>query len=77
MVRKLLVKYHDDKEMLQKQINAMAYNFNPHLAQCVRAKHIASYTSEEKQWASIDKILHPEVGLINLISMTTIPYIVI
>lgn len=63
IVRKLLTKYHDDKEFMKRAISAVAYSFDPHLAERVRAKHPSSYSKEEKEWASVDRILHPEVLL--------------
>jgi hypothetical protein len=60
IIRKLLTKYHDDKEALQKSIAAVAYSFDPHLAERTRAKNPASYTIEEQNWASVDRVLHPE-----------------
>ncbi len=61
VVRKLLTKFHDDAEHLKKAIAAMAYSFDPHLAERVRGKHPRSYSKEEKEWASVDRRLHPEV----------------
>ncbi len=62
VVRKLLTKYHDDSEHLKKSIAAMAYSFDPHLAERVRGKHPRSYNKEEREWSSVDRILHPEVS---------------
>jgi hypothetical protein len=61
VIRKLLTKYHDDKEALQKSIAAVAYSFDPHLAERTRAKNPKSYTVEERNWSSVDRVLHPEV----------------
>jgi hypothetical protein len=60
-VRKLITKYHDDKEHMKKAISAVAYSFDPHLAERVRAKHARAYSKEEKNWSIIDRKLHPEV----------------
>ncbi|RYH22833.1 hypothetical protein EON65_18680 [archaeon] len=60
-VRKLLTKYHDDVEYMKKALSAVAYNFDPHLAERVRSKHPKSYSKEEREWASVDRVLHPEV----------------
>jgi len=60
-VRKLLTKYHDDVDYLKKKLFAAAYNFDPHLAERVRAKNPREYSIEEKQWESVDRILHAEV----------------
>ena len=38
-----------------------AYGFDPHLAERVRAKHFNTFSKEEKEWASIDIVLHPEI----------------
>ena len=38
-----------------------AYGFDPHIAERVRAKHFQTFTKEEREWASIDLILHPEI----------------
>ena len=58
IIRKLLTKYHDDREALQKSIAAVAYAFDPHLAEP------KSYTSEEKNWSAVDRVLHPEVRIL-------------
>lgn len=63
VVRKLLTKYHDDSEILKKAISALAYSFDPHLAERTRAKNPLSYSKEEAEWAAIDRVLHPEVSL--------------
>ena len=61
IVRKLVTKYHDDKEFLRKSIQALAYSFDPHLAERTRAKNPDMYTPEERDWSSVDRVLHPEV----------------
>ncbi len=61
IVRKLLTKYHDDKAMLQKSIAAVGYSFDPHLAERTRAKNPKGYSPEESAWATVDRVLHPEV----------------
>lgn len=61
LVRKLLTKYHDDKEHMKKAISAVAYSFDPHLAERTRSKHPKQHSKEDKEWISVDKILHPEV----------------
>eukprot|EP01040_Poterioochromonas_malhamensis_P013046 gene13046-14311_t len=60
-IRKLLTKYHDDIETMKKAISAVGLSFDPHLAEKIRAKHPRSYTKEEKEWSTIDRILHPEI----------------
>jgi hypothetical protein len=62
IVRKLLTKYHDDHEKLKRAIASVNLAFDPHLAESVRAKHIKSYTKEEQDWSTIDRILHPDVS---------------
>lgn len=61
IIRKLLTKYHDDRDALQKAISAVAYSFDPHLAERTRGKNPKSYTQEEQRWSTVDRILHPEV----------------
>ncbi|KAJ1441114.1 hypothetical protein B484DRAFT_122439 [Ochromonadaceae sp. CCMP2298] len=60
-VRKLLTKFHDDADALRKSLAAMAYSFDPHVAERIRSKNPKSYNKEQKHWASIDRILHPEI----------------
>ncbi len=61
VVRKLMVKYHDDPSVLKRSFAAAAYGFDPHRAERTRAKMPSAYTQEERDWASVDRILHPEV----------------
>lgn len=60
-VRKLLTKIHDDPEVIKKQFTAAGYGFDPHRAERTRAKNSNAYSREQAEWASIDKLLHPEV----------------
>lgn len=60
-VRKLFTKFHDDPEIIKKAFAVAAYGFDPHLAERTRAKNSKSHNKEEKEWASLDRILHPEV----------------
>ena len=60
-VRKLLSKFHDDSELLLRGQAVAAFGFDPHLAERTRAKNPKAYNKEEKEWASVDKVLHPEV----------------
>jgi len=60
-IRKLLNKYHDDKDYMKKSIAAVAQGFDPHRVEKIRSKHPRFYTKEEKEWSSIDRIIHPEV----------------
>ncbi len=60
-IRKLLTKYHDDIEFVRKSLSAVAYGFDPHLAERTRAKNPKSYTKEEQEWSTIDRIIHPEI----------------
>ena len=61
IIRKLLIKYHDDASLLKKEMSAVAYSFDPHLAERTRVKDPASYSKEELAWSTIDRVLHPEV----------------
>jgi len=61
IVRKLMVKYHDDPSILKRSFAAAAYGFDPHRAERTRAKMPATYTNEEREWSTVDRILHPEV----------------
>ena len=61
IVRKLITRYHDNPDILKRKLAAAAYGFDPHLAERTRAKDPHAYTRDEKEWSSIDKILHPEV----------------
>jgi len=61
IIRKLMVKFHDDPGVIAKKFAAVAYGFDPHLAERTRSKMPGSYSREDKEWSSIDKILHPEV----------------
>jgi len=61
VVRKLMVKYHDDPSVLKRSFAAAAYGFDPHRAERTRAKMPATYSQEEREWSTIDRILHPEV----------------
>ena len=60
-VRKLLARYHDDAELARRGATAGMSGFDPHLAERTRSKHPATWTKEEAEWASIDKVLHPAV----------------
>ncbi len=61
IVRKLLTKYHDDPEIIKRNRNIALFNFDPRRAERTRGKQIAAMSKEEKEWSSIDKVLHPEV----------------
>ena len=60
-VRKLLARYHDDTELARRGAAAGTTGFDPHLAERTRAKHPATWTKEESDWASIDKVLNPKI----------------
>jgi hypothetical protein len=60
-IRKLFTKYHDDVEHMKRSIATVGLSFDPHLAEKTRAKDPRAYTKEEKEWASLDRILHPEI----------------
>eukprot|EP01041_Mallomonas_annulata_P002218 gene2218-4307_t len=61
LVRKLLSKYHDNQEMMRSKFAQAAYGFDPHLAERIRAKNVKTRSREEREWVSLDKILHPEI----------------
>ena len=61
IIRKLLIKYHDDASILKKEMSAVAYSFDPHLAERTRVKDPAAYSKEELAWSTVDRVLHPEV----------------
>jgi hypothetical protein len=61
IIRKLMKKFHDNSELIKRGYAAAAYGFDPHIAERTRAKNYSSFTKEEREWASIDKILHPQV----------------
>ena len=44
-----------------KKFAAAAYGFDPHLGEKTRARQPQLYSQEEKEWASVDRVLHPEV----------------
>ena len=60
-VRKLLARYHDDTELARRGASAGTTGFDAHLAERTRAKHPATWTKEESDWASIDKVLNPKI----------------
>jgi hypothetical protein len=35
--------------------------YNPNLAEKTRVKRSVQFTKEEREWAALDKVLHPEV----------------
>lgn len=61
-VRKLLVKFHDDPDIIKRSKNQAIFNFDPKRAERTRCKQFQAMSKEEKEWSSIDKILHPEVS---------------
>lgn len=61
-VRKLLVKFHDDADLIRRNKKQAVFNFDPKRAERTRGKQYAVMTKEEKEWSSIDKILHPEAS---------------
>jgi hypothetical protein len=60
-VRKLLVKFHDDIELIKKDFASAAYGYDSNSAERIRAKNQMSWTKQEREWAAIDKILHREI----------------
>jgi hypothetical protein len=63
-VRKLISKYHDDPELMLRGQATAAFGFDPHIAERTRAKNPKAYSKEEFEWSTIDKVLHPEVGVL-------------
>jgi len=61
IIRKLIVKYHDDQEILKRKVAAVASGYDPHLAERTRSKDQRAFSREEHEWSTIDRILHPEV----------------
>ena len=61
IVRKMLKKFHDNPELLKRKQQAAGYGFDPQRAERVRATDYSVYTKEEKEWKSVDIILHPAV----------------
>ena len=60
-VRKLLSKYHDNPEALKRKFTEAAHGFDPQLAERTRSKNKLVLNKEEREWVSLDKVLHPEV----------------
>ena len=48
IVRKLMVKFHDDPAILRRSMAAVAYGFDPRLAERTHAEDKKSYTQEER-----------------------------
>jgi len=61
LVRKLLSKFHDNPEVLKRKFAEAAHGFDPQLAERTRFKNKLVLTKEEREWVSLDKVLHPEV----------------
>ena len=59
--RKLLARFHDDTELARRSATSGMAGFDSHLAERTRGKHPATWTKEEAEWVSIDRILNPEV----------------
>lgn len=60
-IRKVARLYHDNAELMQKRLTEMAMGYSQGMAESVRIKHPSTWTREESDWASIDKILHKEI----------------
>ncbi len=60
-VKKLLSKFHDDPEIIKRNFGVIGQGFDAHLAERTRIKSLKGMSQEEKEWMSIDTILHPEV----------------
>ena len=63
-VKKLLSKFHDNPEMVRRAMGSESHGFDAHLAERTRIKNERGMTEEEREWMSIDTILHPEVLLL-------------
>jgi hypothetical protein len=61
-VRKLLNKFHDDKEMMKRAIAAATQGFDPNRAERTRNKNPRFYSKEEREWSTVDRILHPQAS---------------
>jgi hypothetical protein len=59
--RKLLSKYHDDADFIKRERHEALFGFDPFLAERTRSKQNKLMTRQEKEWATVDKVLHPEV----------------
>ena len=62
-VKKLLSKYHDNPDLIKRDLSNKAFGFDPNLAERVRVKQWKAMSFEEKSWSTLDKVLHPEVSL--------------
>ena len=60
-VKKLLSKFHDNPDIIKRELNNRAFGFDPNLAERVRVKQFKLMSFDEKSWCTLDKILHPEV----------------
>ena len=62
---KLMKRFHNDPQLLVDRRKTGPEGFDPDMAPNTRFKHPKSWTCEERAWASLDKILNPElwVGL--------------
>jgi len=60
-IRKLMSKFHDDKAVVAHHHQQLAHGYDEFLAAKIRAKSVHTYSQEEREWASIDLVLHPEV----------------
>ena len=60
-VWKLMKRFHNDPQLLVDRRKVGPEGFNPEVAGNTRFKHPRSWTKEEREWASLDKILNPEL----------------
>jgi len=65
IVRKLMTKYHDDPNVLKRSAAAAIFGFDPHLAERTRSKMPVTYSKQEKEWSTIDRILHPGIFIVS------------
>ena len=61
IIRKLLSKYHDNVDLMKRKSQGSSFGFDPSRAEKVRSTDFSAYSKEEKEWKSVDSVLHPEV----------------
>ncbi|GMH66094.1 hypothetical protein TL16_g04355 [Triparma laevis f. inornata] len=63
IVKKLLMKFHDDADMMKRKAEMLSSGFDPHLAAEVRCKVAKTWTPVEKEWVTVDKLLNPSAWI--------------
>lgn len=58
---KLMKRYHNDPRKLIDTQKTKGEGFDPNYAPTVRFKHPRSWTKEEREWSSMDRVLNPEL----------------